>query len=328
VSAIAIAAGLAGAAVMSSAGSASAAPRPAAVDLGTGLVIQTDSVMAAARVPYDGQPSTVSIAWGDGHITPGSNGTPGTGVLLFTHEYALPADKLTFFPRIDVRSGAETAARFAQITPRFRVDKGLDYFTPLAQCDSGFEGNTEWQLYENSWRTYLPFDWSTHPELIGARVLNFGAPNDGNPDMRPIKDSALSYEMTMTDKPIVVRWQLSEDDPIDDEEMADEAIELHPLHGTRHVYQNFHIDPDIIHVGGSQCRAAISVDIRVNLLKPRITLQGGQLPPPPPTTPTTNPPPAPTTTLPPAPTTTPPAPTTTKPPTCRPPANPENCQEN
>jgi hypothetical protein len=198
------------------------------------------------------------------------------------------------------------------------VDKGLDYFTPLAACDSVFEGDTEWTVTEAMYRDYLA-DLVIDGPLVASRQFEFNAPNDSNPDMRPILDSTLSYEMTMTDTPIVVKWDVTERDPILDEVMSYEAIELHPSDGTRHIYQNFDLSP---WGPTGACRAAISVDVTVNLLKPQITLQDGQLPPPTTTTPTTTPPPPPTTTLPP-----PPAPTPTKPPACRPPANPRNCQE-
>jgi hypothetical protein len=50
-SAIVIAAALAGAGLLQSAGPTAAAPAPSVVGLDAGLVISTDSVMAAARVP-------------------------------------------------------------------------------------------------------------------------------------------------------------------------------------------------------------------------------------------------------------------------------------
>jgi hypothetical protein len=319
-SALIVAAALASALALVSAGSASAAPP---IGLEAGLVIQTDSVMAAARVPYNGDPNSVSVTWGDGKTTLGAQGTPATGALLFTHQYAVSADKFPFIERIDVHSGSEAAARFVQVIPRWTVVKGLDYFSPTAECDSSVESTTEWLV------TQEIHQGNVDGPVLYSKEFRFERANRSNLDLRPISASGYAAQMSMTDPTLLVSWDVVELDPVLDDLLGGHATDMHPrdaAHTPQLYFGEFFGD----------CTAEIKTFIHSELLTPPITLPA----PPPTPTPTTTtpaaPPPAPTTTIPaptttiPAPTTTapPPAPTTTAPPACRPPANPRNCQEN
>jgi hypothetical protein len=326
--ALIVATALASALALVSAASASAAPP---IGLEAGLVIRTDSVMAAARVPYNGDPNSVSVTWGDGKTTLGAQGTPASGVLLFTHQYAVSADKFPFIERIDVHSGGEAAARFVQVIPRWRVVKGLDYFSPTAECDSSVESTTEWvvtqKVHQGSWEG----------PVLYSKEFRFERANRSNLDLRPISASGYAAEMSMTDPTLVVDWDVVELDPVLDDLLGRLEANMHPRDAAH---------TPVLHFSefSGDCTAEITTFIHSELLTPQITLPA----PPPTPTPTTTttpaaPPPAPTTTIPaptttiPAPTTTIPAPTTTAPPpppattlppACRPPANPRNCQEN
>jgi hypothetical protein len=325
-SALSVAAALASALALVSAASSSAAPP---IGLEAGLVIRTDSVMAAARVPYNGDPNSVSVTWGDGKTTLGAQGTPASGVLLFTHQYAVSADKFPFIERIDVHSGGEAAARFVQVIPRWRVIKGLDYFSPTAECDSSVESTTEWLV------TQEIHQGNGDGPVLSSKEFRFERANRSNLDLRPISASGYAADMSMTDPTLTVHWDVVELDPVLDDLLGGRATDMHPRDAAH--------TPEL-HLGEffGDCRAEIKTFIHSELLTPQITLPAA--PPTPPTTTTpAAPPPAPTTTIPaptttipaptttiPAPTTTAPrpAPTTTAPPACRPPANPRNCQEN
>jgi hypothetical protein len=314
-SALIVATALASALALVSAGSASAAPP---VGLEAGLVIQTDSVMAAARVPYNGDPNSVSVTWGDGKTTLGAQGTPASGVLLFTHQYAVSADKFPFIERIDVHSGGEAAARFVQVVPRWTVVKGVDYFSPLAECDSSVESTTEWRVTQEVHQS------SIDGPLLSSKEFHFVRANRSNLELRAISGSGYAAQMSMTDPTLLVSWHVVELDPVLDDLLFPLYIEMHPRDAAQ--------TPEIYfgEFFGGDCKAEIKTFIHSELLTPQITLPA----PPPTPTPTTTtpaaPPPAPTTTIP-APTTTappPPPPPTTAPPACPPPANPRNCQEN
>lgn len=312
-SALIMTAALAGAVSLVSAGSAAAAPP---VGLEAGLVIQTDSVMAAARVPYNGDPNSVSVTWGDGNTTVGAKATPGPGVLLFTHQYAVSADKFAFFERIDVHSGGEAAARFVQVVPRWHVIKGLDYFSPTAVCDSSFESTTEWRVIQ----TVHQGSWDG--PVMYSKEFNFERANRANLELRTISASGYGADMSMTDPTLVVDYQVIELDPFIDDPMMRMKADMHPRDAA-HITE--------IHFGqfSGDCTAEIKTDIHADLLKPQITLPTPSTPPTTTTTPAAPPPPPPPTTTIPTPTTTaPPPPTTTRPPACPPPTNPRNCQEN
>jgi hypothetical protein len=297
---------LAGATLFGVAAPSSAAPVVQSVGLETGFVVQSNSVMASARVPYNGVPSSVSIAWGDGRTSAGSEATSSVpGVLVFTHEYRPNADQLPFFVTVTATSGGETTARFLQVAPRYLLTKGVDYFTPLAACDSAVESTTEWKVEQ---QVYLS---SEDGPLISSKVFSFKRANSARVNFRAIQGSDFSREMTMADATFVIAWHVTELDPIlDDGGIPYWTYDFHPRNVSQTVDLPFH------QLFGD-CAAQIKANMTIRLLKPPVTL-----PPPPAPTPTTTIPAAP-----PAPTT-PPAPSPTPPPpaACRPPAH--NCQEN
>ncbi|MEO5899104.1 MAG: hypothetical protein ABIR68_03095, partial [Ilumatobacteraceae bacterium] len=274
------------------------------------------SVMAAARVPYNGDANSVSITWGDGNTTLGAKATPGNGVLLFTHQYAVSADKLPFIERVDVRSGGEAAARFVQVVPRWAVVKGLDYFSPTEKCDSVFESTTEWQV------TQEIHQGSVDGPVVYSKQFRFDRANRSNLELRPISASGYAAEMSMTDPTLIVDWHVVELDPFIDEDLRHSWADMHPRDAARTPEFQF---GDFFNT----CTAEIKTYIHAELLKPQVNLPAATPPPPTTTTPAAPPPttiPAPTTTTP------PPPPTTTRPPNtppaCPPPANPRNCQQN
>jgi hypothetical protein len=302
---------LASAAALVSAASAGAAPP---VGLEAGLAIGTNSVMASARVPYNGDANSVSVTWGDGNTTLGAKATAGNGVLLFTHQYAVSADKLPFVERVDVRSGGEAAARFVQVVPRWSVVKGVDYFSPTAKCDSFFESTTEWrvtqEIHQGSW----------DGPMVSSKQFRFDRANRSNLELRAISGSGYVAEMSMTDPTLVVNWNVVELDPILDELLGQINTDLHPR-------DTAHTPELLFRVFSGDCSAEIKTDIHADLLKPQVTLPAATPPPPTTTAPAAPPPttiPTPTTTTP------PPPPTTTRrtTPACPPPANPRTCQEN
>jgi hypothetical protein len=203
---------LTGATLFGAAATSSAAPAVQSVGLDAGFVVQSNSVMASARVPYNGDPSSVSVAWGDGRISPGSQATSSVpGALVFTHEYRPNADRSPFFVTVTATSAGETTARFLQVAPRYLLTKGVDYFTPLAACDSVFESTTEWKVEQ---QVYLGEEGGP---LVSSKVFSFERANSGTVDFRAIQGSGFSREMTMTDPTFVIAWHVTEIDPFIDD---------------------------------------------------------------------------------------------------------------
>lgn len=285
-----------GVTLLAAAPSASASASTSPANLATNLYVTANSVMAAASVPYNGNPGSVAVGWGDGSWSAGSAGTPTTGALLFRHEYTPPTNGSTLSVTVTAVSGAETVTRTLTIIPRYLVEKGADNFSPLTHCDSFLEQDTEWHVDQDLYRSinddsppfsskHWDFDRATGPNVI-----------DGIPNFQPLPGSNFSFEMTMSDAPIYVWHHAREIDLLLDEHLYDGAQGIHPSMG------NQSMDFQLGEFSGD-CKAEITTYVNVTLLKPLTALD--------------------TLPLPPAPT---PPPTPTQPPRC--PGNPRNCQEN
>jgi hypothetical protein len=265
--------------------SASAAPAPRAIGLDSGFAVGSNSVMAGASVPYNGDPNSVAVSWGDGSWSAGGTGIPGTGVLLFSHEYVPPANGSVFGAAVTAFSGSESAVRYQLITPRYLVAKSSDYFTTRTLCDSFAETSTEWQVgVELRTGTY-------DGPLISSQVWNLDR-NDGNvdppaPDFQPLPGSDFSFEMTMADPVIYIHRSAKEMDPIFDDHLMSFGMIAHPSIGSGPI-------GTLMWQFSGDCEAEIKADLTVTLLKPRFALETLPLPTtPPPTTPPQTDPPAP-----------------------------------
>jgi hypothetical protein len=271
--------------------SASAAPAVAPMSLASGLYLTSNSVMAGASVPYNGNPATVTVYWGDGTLSGGSSGIPASGALLFRHEYAPSASGAAFYMLVTTVSGAETVPRYLLVTPRYLVEKGLDYFSPLNHCDSFVETDTEWHVDQDLYRG----DPETQP--ISSKDWDFERATGPNviqnlPVFEPLADSGFSFEMTMADPSIYVWHHAQEIDLILDDHLNGGAYQVHPSFGSQF------IDRQLSEFSGD-CKAEIIADLTVTLLKPYTAIESLPLPPAPPADP--------------------------RPPRCN--GNPRNCQE-
>ena len=284
----------AGAALLGAVPSAAAAPRPA--DLPTDFFVTANSVMAAAVVPYNGNPGSVAVGWGDGSWSAGSSGTPATGALLFRHEYAPSTNGAAFTVSVTAVSAGQTVVKPLPIIPRYLVEKGSDNFSPLVHCDSVLEQDTEWHVEQDLYRGQpngtapfasksWDFDRATGPNVIG-----------GIPNFQSIPGSNLSFQMTMADSPIYTWYLVRELDPFLDEQLYGGLWAFHPSMGTGSM------STQLIEFSGD-CKAEIRTYATVTLLKPLTVFDSLPLPPAPA-----------------------PPPTTPRPPRC--PGNPRNCQEN
>lgn len=250
------------------------APAPA-----TTFTVTADSVVATSVVTYTGAPVLVTVNWGDNTTSArnpnvmvppvfGAIQDPA-GTVIFKHAYTPPADGSAFVVAIVAQIGATQEVRALQIVPRFRVIQYQAYFSPLSHCDSFAENYTEWRIQQTvsvngaagpttTWRQDRQTNFAT-----GAHLGDF------HPDFNPrvLEGSAWSREMTMAEAHAVASYKITELDPIFDDEAGTRTIDLHPSLGSRPVELNFDDD--------SSCRAKITADVEVSLLKPGLNSNTG-----------------------------------------------------
>ncbi len=275
--------------------SASATAAPSTANA-VGVVITTNSVVATARVAYNGNPGSVFIVWGDGTTSPGATGTPNGSELVLSHTYSA-GNGAAFTATVTVSSGADSVTRNVAVTPRYSVSRSVVLFTPLNHCDSSFESETEWHVEQH---IRQGVDYPTAPEIISAfRKWDFDLTTNGIPmpplAFHPLAGSEFTFEMTMADPTIWVWDDITEVDPLFDDWFIEGAVQVHPSLGSydgSRIYPNWYDD----------CSVELDSDVTVTLLTPP--------PPPPPVNVPHIPPPAPPTTNPP-------------PPPCQ--GNPRNC---
>ena len=247
----------------------------------TGLAVTTDSVVATATITYTGNPGTVSVQWGDNTTSARNLNSPlppvvgatqdPPGTVIFKHAYAAPADGMSFVVAIVAMVGAEQQVRAATITPRFRVIQYQAYFSPLSHCDSAAEGYTEWRIQQTMESNGSSGATKTWRQDRKTATGWYGAYVDFQPDFNPrvLEGSQFSQEMTMADAHVLARYKITELDPFFDDEAGTRKIDLHPSLGTRAVDLEFDDD--------SGCKARITADVEVALLKPGLNTGGGGL---------------------------------------------------
>jgi hypothetical protein len=270
-------------------GTGSASASDAATNLLPGLVVTSNSVVVTARVPYNGNPATVSVAWGDGTSSAGASGTRSGSVLVISHTYTPPSNGAAFVATLTAFSNGNSEAKGVLITPRYAVTGGTQYFAPITDCDPWYEQETEWHI-EQQLR-----HGDTGP-VFSSKQWDFNRVTLDGPYLQPLPGSEFSFEMTMADPPIIDTLPVSEVDPLQDDDLEIPSTPIHPSLGSHSV-------GGTIGEFAGDCDAQISLNVTVVLLTPQ--------PPPEPVNVPNIPPP--------------PTPPPTRPPQC--PGNPRNCQE-
>ena len=241
----------------------------------TGFSVTTDSVVATAVLNYSGTPASVTVRWGDNAestrnlvsplppITNGQTPQDPPGTVTFKHLYNLPVGGGAFAAAVVGLAGTDTDTRAVIVTPRFRVTQFQAFFAPRDHCDSFAEEYSEWRIQQalningangpaKTWRQ----DRKTANGLSGAQLGN--GPLDAA--LEVLDGSATTIELTMADQHPTIIYNVTELDPVFDDDAGTRRIDLHPSLGSRHVQLDFNDD--------SSCKAVIAADVDVALLKP------------------------------------------------------------
>jgi hypothetical protein len=231
--------------------------------------VSTDSVVATATLRYNGDPSAATVLWGDGTSTsrcpagqegpihsgcmpdPLDSGDPA-GTIVLKHRYTAPANGAPFTVAITAKLGAESQTVAIGLTPRYKVTVSDIEFSPLNHCDTEFEDGTEWEVsravYDNNGTVIVVPSREWNFDRVTYRV---GDPS--LPVFKVLPDSGFSVELKASDHPELV-LRATELDPVIDDELVRQHLDINPLYGSRSIEQqtsaDFHQDPY-----ASLCRA-------------------------------------------------------------------------
>ena len=246
-------------------------PAPTVPRLVAAFTVTTDSVIGTATVRYSEPGSLVTVRWGDGTrsiydpfspILTNSGSTITSDTVVFKHEYpaGLPA---TYIATVTVEKGtrSDLESRQVVVTPRYLVTQFQAFFSPT-HCDSAVEEYTEWSITQKLNGTSIR-NWRMDVKTSSFPGASIG---DGFAGFRALSGSLFGREMTMADAPLTMGYAVTEIDPVFDDDAGTKSAELHPGIPPTNV---------LLEYSGDDCRAKISFDTNVLLLRPGANQGGG-----------------------------------------------------
>ena len=237
--------------------------------------VMTDSVVATVRVRFAGNPSPVTVRWGDNSTSTNDPGLSSTMIGAppsnpkeprLQHVYNAPADGAAFNEVVTVQVGNASDSRFIAVTPRFRVNQYQASFTPIDHCDSFAERESEWRIGQtitsptNTGTATVPNGSWYQERLTNAGIDPTRPGVIWSEELRVLPGSQASRDATMNDPHSYSNFTVTELDPLFDDHAGTRSIDLHPSLGTRHI--------DLLFNDDSGCKARVVADVNVELLKP------------------------------------------------------------
>jgi hypothetical protein len=237
-------------------------PLPPRAGIIAECTITTDSVVATATVRTERTMRRIVMQWGDGTVNtlrnrPGVEAAVGhqnqlpPGTYRLNHAYEAPEDRKSFEQLVLIRvedqsGGVDFCLNQITLTPRYKVTQYQIGLNQESGCDSLLESQNEFDivLFVNG-EPVAAWRWELSQSLT-----------DGTVSVLP--GSLISRELTVADGAVEVHLELTETDPIFDDELS--------LWSSFSALSNSNTMYGVME--GDGCKVGYSYDLEVKLIVP------------------------------------------------------------